>query len=171
MKTALFLTLVLVLVASSVLFSTQAFGSTLKFPGLENKHPGIKWGWPIQANQYVFTVNTTSNYDMQNVTFNNNTKTLTFLGNSSHAGNIAEIEIPNNLIGGNYTVYQNGTQLYPIVLKNANLTTVILKFNQIGNVRTDITGTTYMPEFSGIAPMIMVASFGILFLTMRYHKI
>lgn len=156
---------------SSVLFSTHAFGSTLQFPGLESRHPGIKWGWPIHANQYVFTVNTTSNYDMQNVTFNKDTKTLTFLGNSSHTGNIAEIEIPSNLIGGNYTVYQNGTQLYPIVLKNANLTTVILKFNQTGTVKTDITGTTYLPEFSGIAPLVMVASFGILFLTMRYRKI
>ncbi|MGI0101561.1 MAG: hypothetical protein ACREA7_03075 [Nitrosotalea sp.] len=168
MKTALFLTLVLVLGMSSVLFSTQAFGQALNLQNLN--HPGIKWSWPIQANQYVFTVNTTSNYDMQNVTFNNNTKTLTFLGNSSHDGNIAEIEIPTNLIGGNYTVYQNETQLQPIVLKNANLTTIILKFNQSGNVKTDITGTTYLPEFSGIAPMIMVASFGILFLTMRYRK-
>ena len=168
MKTALVLTLVLVLVISSVLFSTQAFGQ-LQFKNLN--HPGIKWAWPIKASQYVFIVNTTSNYDMQNVTFNNGTKTLSFFGNSSHTGNIAEIEIPTNLIGGNYTVYQNGTQLYPIVLKNANLTTVILKFNQSGKVETNITGTTYLPEFSGIVPMIMVASFGILFLTMRYRKI
>lgn len=168
MKTEL-LTLVLVLVVSSVLFSTQAFGQALNFQNLN--HPGIKWAWPIHASQYIFTVNTTSNYDMQNVTFNNNTKTLSFFGNSSHTGNIAEIEIPSNLIGGNYTVYQNGTQLYPIVLKNANLTTVILKFNQSGKVETNITGTTYLPEFSGIAPMIMVASFAILFVTMRYRKI
>lgn len=171
MKTSLLLTLVFVLVVASVLFSTQAFGTTIQIPSLANQHPGIKWAWPIQANQYVFTVNTTSNYDMQNVTFNNDTKTLSFFGNSSHTGNIAEIEIPTNLIGGNYTVYQNKTQLYPIVLKNANLTTVILKFNQSGKVETSITGTTYLPEFSGIAPMIMVASFGILFLTMRYRKI
>jgi len=168
LKTPLLLTLVLVLVVSSVLFSTEAFAQ-LQFKNLN--HPGIRWAWPIKASQYVFIVNTTSNYDMQNVTFNNNTKTLSFFGNSSHTGNIAEIEIPTNLIGGNYTVYQNGTQLSPIVLKNANLTTVILKFNQSGKVETNITGTTYLPEFSGIAPMIMVASFGILFLTMRYRKI
>jgi hypothetical protein len=157
---------------SSVLFSTQAFGSTIEFPGLAKEHPGIKWAWPIQASKYVFTVNTTSNYDMQNVTFDSNTKTLKFFGNSSHTGNIAEIDIPSNLIGGNYTVFQSGTQLYPIILKNANnFTTIILKYNQSGKVETDITGTTYLPEFSGIVPIIMVASFGILFLTMRYQKI
>ncbi|MDE1828945.1 MAG: hypothetical protein KGI25_01350 [Thaumarchaeota archaeon] len=141
----------------------------IQFKGLN--HPGIKWGWPIKADQYTFTVNTTSNYDMQNVTFNKDSKTLSFLGNSSHTENIAEIEIPKNLIGGNYTVYQDGKQILPIILKNGNLTTVILKFNDTGNVKTDVTGTTYLPEFSGIAPAIMLASFGILFVTLRYKKI
>lgn len=108
---------------------------------------------------------------MQNVTFNKEAKTLSFLGNSSHTGNIAEIEIPSNLIGGNYTIYQNGKEISPVVLKNGNLTTVILKFNDTGSLKTDVTGTTYLPEFSGIAPAIMVASFGILFLTMRYRRV
>lgn len=169
MKIFLFLTFVLVLSLSSALFSTQAFGQALNLKNFN--HPGIKWGWPIKAEQYVFTVNTTSNYDMQNVTFNKDAKTLTFLGNSSHTGNIAEIEIPTNLIGGNYTVYQDGNQVSPIILKNANLTTVILKFNDTGNVKTDIIGTTYLPEFAGIAPIVMVVSFGILFLTTKYRKI
>ncbi|MDE1727305.1 MAG: hypothetical protein KGH89_08615 [Thaumarchaeota archaeon] len=154
---------------SSALFSTEAFGQAVSLKNFN--HPGIKWGWPIKAEQYVFTVNTTSNYDMQNVTFNKDAKTLTFLGNSSHTGNIAEIEIPTNLIGGNYTVYQDGNQVSPIILKNANLTTVILKFNDTGNVKTDVIGTTYLPEFADIAPIVMVVSFGILFLTTKYRKI
>ncbi len=168
MKTVTFLTLVLVLGFSLVLFSSQA-SAQLQFKNLN--HPGIRWGWPIKADQYTFTVNTTSNYDMQNVTFNKDAKTLTFLGNSSHTGNIAEIEIPKNLIGGNYTVIQDGKQVFPIVLKNGNLTTVMLYFNDTGNVRTNISGTTYLPEFSGIVPVIMAASFGVLFLTLRYRKI
>jgi hypothetical protein len=108
---------------------------------------------------------------MQNVTFNKDTKMLTFLGNSSHAGNIAEIEIPKNLIGGNYTVFQDGKQIFPIVLRNGNLTTVMLYFNDSGKVHTSISGTTYLPEFSGIVPVIMAASFGVLFLTWKYRKI
>ncbi|MGI0046037.1 MAG: hypothetical protein ACREBB_02450 [Nitrosotalea sp.] len=147
---------------------TPASGQ-LSFKNLN--HPGIKWAWPINTGNYTFIVNTTSNYDMQNVTFDKDSKTLTFLGNSSHTGNIAEIEIPSNLIGGNYTTLQDGKQAMPIVLKNGNLTTVILKFNDSGNVVTHITGTTYLPEFSGIAPMIMVVSFGMLFLTWKYRRI
>jgi hypothetical protein len=139
--------------------------------GLNLNHPGIRWAWKINADQYAFIVNTTSNYDMQNVTFNKDTKTLTFSGNSPHTGNIAEIEIPSNLIGGNYTIYHNGAQISPIVLRNGNLTTVILNFNDTGTSTTNVVGTTYLPEFAGIAPVVMAISFVILFLTFRYHKL
>lgn len=108
---------------------------------------------------------------MQNVTFDKDSKTLTFFGNSSHTGNIAEIVIPSNLIGGNYTTIQDGKPAMPIVLKNGNITTVILKFNDSGKVQTNITGTTYLPEFSGIAPAIMAVSFVMLFVTWRYRRI
>ena len=153
------------------LLSTPAFAVSIDFSHMGLNHPGIRWAWKINAEQYTFVVNTTSNYDMQNVVFNKDTKTLTFLGNSPHNGNIAEIEIPSNLIGGNYTVYQNGTQIYPIVLKNGNLTTVILNFNGTGNSTTNVVGTTYLPEFGEIAPVIMSISFVILFLTIRYRKL
>ena len=165
MKIVLILSLVLVLGS----FSVQAFALDFNFQGLN--HPGIRWAWKIPADQYVFTVNTTSNFDMQNVVFNKDTKTLTFLGTSPHTGNIAEIEIPSNLVGGNYTIYHNGAQISPIVLKNGNLTTVILNFNDTGNSTTNVMGTTYLPEFGGIAPIIMAISFVILFLTFRYRKL
>lgn len=165
MKIVIILSLVLVLGS----LSAQAFAVDFNFQGLD--HPGIRWAWKIPADQYVFVVNTTSNFDMQNVVFNKDTKTLTFFGNSPHTGNIAEIEIPSNLIGGNYTVYQNGVQTSPIVLKNGNLTTIILNFNDTGNSTTNVVGTTYLPEFAGIAPIIMAISFVILFLTFRYRKL
>ena len=153
------------------MFSVPAFAAMMNFTGMNLNHPGIRWAWKINADQYTFVVNTTSNYDMQNVVFNKDTKTLTFLGNSPHDGNVAEIEIPSNLIGGNYTVYQNGAQISPIVLKNGNLTTVILNFNGTGNSTTNIAGTTYLPEFGGIAPAIMAVSFVALFLASRYRKL
>jgi len=152
-------------------FSFPAFAANFNMSSLNLNHPGIRWAWKTNADQHAFIVNTTSNYDMQNVTFNKDAKTLTFLGASPHTGNIAEIEIPSNLIGGNYTVYQNGIQISPIVLKNGNLTTVILNFNDTGNSTTNVVGTTYLPEFAGITPVIMAISFVILFLTFRYRKL
>lgn len=167
MRTILILSFVLIL----GIFSFPAFAANFDMSGLNLNHPGIRWAWKINADQYAFIVNTTSNFDMQNVTFNKDTKTLTFFGNSPHTGNIAEIEIPSNLVGGNYTIYHNGAQISPIVLKNGNLTTVILNFNDTGSSTTDVVGTTYLPEFAGIAPAIMVISFVILFLTLRYHRL
>ena len=165
MKIVIILSLVLVLGS----LSAQAFAVDFNFQGLD--HPGIRWAWKIPADQYVFLVNTTSNFDMQNVVFDKDTKTLTFHGNSPHTGNIAEIEIPSNLVGGNYTVYHNGAEISPIVLENGNLTTIILNFNDTGNSTTNVIGTTYLPEFAGIAPVIMAISFVILFLTFRYRKL
>ena len=167
MKTIFILSLVLIL----GLFSFPAFAANFDMSKLNLNHPGIRWAWKINADQYTFIVNTTSNFDMQNVTFNKDTKTLTFLGNSPHTGNIAEIEIPSNLVGGNYTIYHNGTQISPIVLKNGNLTTVILNFNDTGYSTTNVVGTTYLPEFAGIAPVIMAISFVILFLMVRYRRL
>lgn len=168
MKRTIFLVLIFAVLGSSMLFSEQASGQQIHLKGFN--HLGLRWAWPIHADQYTFIVNTTANYDVQNVTFDKQDKKLTFLGNSSHTDNIAEIEIPSNLIGGNYTIYQDGKQASPIVLKNGNLTTVILKFNDTGNVKTDILGTTYLPEFSGVITIVMLVSFGFLLLTTRYRK-
>ena len=160
----LILVLLLIMGMSAIPLAGQAMGQ-IQIKGLD--HPGIKWEWPIKADQYNFTVVTTTNYDMKNVTFNKDAKMLTFFGNSSLTENIAEIEIPSNLIGGNYTVYQDGKQVSPIILKNGNLTTVVLKSNDSGNMETKVMGTTYLPEFSSIAPAIMLASFEIMFVSMR----
>ena len=154
-----------------MMYCVPAFAVGLNFTGMNLNHPGIRWAWKFNEDPYTFVVNTTTNYDMQNVVFHKENKTLSFLGTSPHDGNIAEIEIPSNLIGGNYTVYQNGAQINPIILKNGNLTTIILNFNGTGNSTTNVVGTTYLPEFGGVAPAIMVVSFVILFLTVRYRKL
>ena len=84
------------------LLSVPAFAQQISAPK-DLDHPGIKWDWKIKAENYTFDVVTVSNYDMQNVTFNKTNNELMFTGNSTHDGNIAEIEIPSNLIGGNLT--------------------------------------------------------------------
>lgn len=151
------------------LLSTPAFAQTVQAPkGLD--HPGIKWDWNIKAESYTFDVTTVSNYDMKNVTFNKDNKELIFSGNSTHSGNIAEIEIPRNLIGGNLTVMQDGKPLSAIVIPGTDSSTIMLKFNQTGLSTTSIMGTTYLPEFSSIAPLVMVLSIVMVLFTLRLKK-
>lgn len=153
------------------MFSIPSFADNSTKHGLSYYHPGITWDWNIQAENYTFDVNTVSNYDMKSVTFDKGIKTLTFLGNSSHVGNIAEIQFSNHLIGGNYTVFLNGKEIFPLVLQSGSNSLVVLKFNDTGPTTTNVVGTTYLPEFAGIAPLIMVISFVMLFFTLRMRKI
>ena len=151
------------------LLSAPAFAATIEAPKGLN-HPGIKWGWTITAEKYTFDVTTVSNYDMKNVTFNTANKELIFTGNSTHHGNIAEIEIPSNLIGGNLTVIQDGKPLSPIIIPGTNSSTIMLKFNQTGLSTTSVMGTTYLPEFSSVAPLVMVLSTVMVLFTLRLKK-
>lgn len=148
------------IVLSSVILlgflSSQAFAQE---PTVSSgAHMGIKWDWKINAENYTFHVITVSNYDMNNVTFNKINKELVFTSNSTHDGNIAEIEIPTNLIGGNLTVSQNGTPISAIVIPGTDSSTIMLKFNQTGTVNTSVFGTTYLPEFSTVASLVMILS-------------
>ena len=133
-------------------------------------HPGIKWDWKIKAENYTFDVITVSNYDMQNVTFNEMNKELVFLGNSTHTGNIAEIQIPTNLIGGKLTVTQDEKPISSIVIPGTDSSTIMLKFNQTGVTNTSIIGTTYLPEFSNVALLVMVLSISMVLLIPRIKK-
>ncbi|MGB9125024.1 MAG: hypothetical protein WCC55_05690 [Nitrosotalea sp.] len=134
-------------------------------------HPGIRWDWQINAGNYTFDVTTVSNYDMKNVTFNQINKELIFTGNSTHDGNIAEIEIPHNLIGGTLTVSQNQKQIPAIVIPGTNSSTMMLKFNQTGVTTTSVVGTTYLPEFSSTVSLVMVLSIVLVLFATRLRKI
>ena len=148
----------------------QAFGEESATKDTSLNPPGIKWSWEIKADNYTFIVGTTSNYDMKNVTLDKDNKELILTGASPHAGNTAEIEIPHDLIGGNLTIFQNSKQTFPLIINSGNTSLVVLKFNETGNTTTNIIGTTYLPEFAGIAPLIMIVSFVIVFLTLRMSK-
>jgi len=139
------------------LLSAPAFAQQVTAPKSLD-HPGIKWDWKIKAENYTFDVATVSNYDMKNVTFNKINKELIFTGNSTHDGNIAEIDIPTNLIGGNLTVAQNGKPVSAIVIPGTDSSTIMLKFNQTGTMDTSVFGTTYLPEFSSVTLLVMVLS-------------
>ncbi len=150
------------------MLSVPAFAQVTSPKNLD--HPGIKWDWKIKAENYTFDVTTVSNYDLQNVTFDKMNKELVFLGNSTHDGNIAEIEIPTNLIGGTLTVTQDGKQIPAIVIPGSDSSTIMLKFNQTGVTNTNVIGTTYLPEFSNVALLVMVLSVTMVLLMPKIRK-
>jgi hypothetical protein len=144
------------------LLSTPAFADI--------NHPGIRWEWKIKTANYTYVVTTVSNYDMKDVVLNSDNKELIFTNNSTHTDNIAEIEIPHNLIGGSFTVIQDGKQTSPIIINGTDSSTIILKFNQTGMTTTNVLGTTYLPEFGGISTLVMVVSIGMVIFTLKTRR-
>ena len=164
MRTQIFLSSIILL----GLLSAPAFAQEVSSKGLT--YPGIKWEWKFKAENYTFDVVTVSNYDMKNATFNKTNKELIFIGNSTHVGNIAEIEIPHNLIGGNLTVTQDGKPISSIIIPGKDSSTIMLKFNQTGAINTSVVGTTYLPEFSSIAPVVFISSMAIAMFALQLRK-
>jgi len=153
--------ILLLAVVASMLFLSPAFGQ------LSDK-TGWKQYFEIQTGGYEFVVGTTSNFDVTNYEFDKDEKRLTLFLNSGLENNLAEIEIPKNLINGNFTFFLNEQEIFPKVRGNEKISFIVLEFPGTGVHKLDIIGTTYLPEFSDIAPLVLATSLaGIIFLVRK----
>ena len=131
--------------------------------GFEN--PGLKQSFTIETGGYEFEVDTTSNFDITNHEFEKDEKRLTFFINSGIENNLSEIIIPVNLINGNFTFYLNDEEIFPKVKTSDAISFITVEFPGTGIHKLDIIGTTYLPEFSEIAMLVLATSmFGLVFL-------
>ena len=153
MKT-LFLLSILALIVVQPVFSQSLSDKT-----------GLTQRFTIETGGYEFEVTATSNYDVSDVKFSSEEKLLTFFISSGVRENISEIIIPKNLINGNFTFFLNDQEITANVRGNENISFITVEFPGNGTHKLDIIGTTYLPEFSEIAPLVLATSlFGIIFL-------
>jgi hypothetical protein len=150
--------LLLFVVFASMLFLSPAYGQI-------SDKAGLKQNFEIETGGYQFEVGTTTNFDVTNYEFDKDDKRLTLFINSGLENNLAEIEIPKNLINGNFTFYLNEQEIFPKVRGNEKISFIVLEFPGSGTHKLDIIGTTYLPEFSDVAPLVLATSLaGIIFL-------
>lgn len=116
---------------------------------------GFKQNFIIETGGYEFPVDVTSSFDVQRLEFSSEDKRLTLHINSGVEQNLAEIQIPKNLTNGNFTFFLNDQEIYPIIQTNKKISFITLEFEGKGFHKLDIIGTTYLPEFSEIAPLIL----------------
>ena len=127
--------------------------------------PGLSEYFTIETDGYEFEVAATSNFDITDHEFSKDEKRLTFFINSGIENNISEIQIPKNLINGNFTFYLNDEEIFPKVLANEQISFVTVNFVGDGTHKLDIVGTTYLPEFSEVAVLVLATSlFGLIIL-------
>jgi len=85
--------------------------------------------------------------------------------------NLGEMQIPLNLINGNFTFFLDEKEIFPKVNQNDRISFITFEFEGEGNHVLEIIGTTYLPEFSEIAPFILGTSLFGLILLRKIHKI
>lgn len=148
-----------------ILFSIL-FISILFYPafGQISDRTGLKQTFTIETDGYEFEFVTTSNFNVNDYEFSSNEKRLTLFIESSIENNLSEIIIPRNLINGNFTFMLNDEEIFPNVRMTEQISFITLEFQGVGNHTLDIIGTTYLPEFSDVVPLVLATSLiGIIF--------
>ena len=154
-----------VIIFTSLLFAQSAFGQFFDTPGLVNR-------LPVETGGYIFEVRTVSSFDIPDYQFSSEEKRLSLIITTSVSNNLLEIEIPKNLINGNFTFYLNGQEIFADVKTNEKISFITIEFPGKGLHKLDIIGTTYLPEFSEIAQLVLATSLiGIVFLKKFGKKI
>jgi len=153
----------LTIIIVSVVFLPPAYGAI-------SEKTGLKKDFTIETSGYDFEVETVSNFNIQDVQFNRDDKKLTFNVDSELENNFAEIQIPVNLINGNLTVFVNGHEIFPEIRKNDKISFIVLEFDGNGTNTLEIIGTTYLPEFSSAALIVMGTAFTIMALSRKVRK-
>ncbi len=136
-----------------ILFLSPVYGQI-------SDNTGLRKNIEIETGGYEFEVGTTANFDVTNFEFDKDEKRLTLFLNSGLENNLAEIEIPKNLINGNFTFYLDEQEIFPNVRGNEEISFIVLEFSGSGTHKLDIIGTTYLPEFSDVAPLVLATSLG-----------
>ena len=108
---------------------------------------GLKFTFPVKTDGHTFVVEATGNLDVTNFDFDKDKKSITLFVLSSLENNSLEISFPNALIGGNYSIFLDGTKFMPKLQEGSNTTFVTMDFSGIGYHKIQIFGTTYLDTF------------------------
>ncbi len=73
---------------------------------------GLVHHLPVETGGYIFQVESIANFDISDYEFSSDDKRLTIFISSNVQNNLGEIQIPKNLINGNFTFYLNGQEIF-----------------------------------------------------------
>jgi len=148
-----------VLIFTFLLIIPPAFGQFFDTPGWVNR-------LQVENEGYIFEVHVVSSFDIPSHQFSSEDKRLSFFISTSVSNNLSEIQIPKNLLNGNFTFYLNGQEIFADVKTNDKISFITLEFPGKGLYKLDIIGTTTtpttittpLPESSEITPLVLVIS-------------
>ena len=109
---------------------------------------GLKFTFPVKTNGHTFTVEATGNLDVTNLDFDKDKKSITLFILSSLENNSLEISFPNQLIGGDYSIFLDGEKFIPDLKAGTNTIFLTMDFLGMGKHKIEIFGTTYLDIFN-----------------------
>ena len=132
----------------------------------------MKHTFIVQTGGYDFPVEATGNLDVKDLSFDKDMKTITLYLDSSLDYNLLEILIPKNLINGEFTFLLDNSEIFPRVNIDDNYSFIVIEFEGTGKHTLDIIGTTYLPEFAEVAPIVLATSLiAIIVILKRFKKL
>ena len=140
---------------------------------------GMKFVFPVETGGYHFDVEIVGNFDVTEMDFDKDRKMITFYMNNSLNENLTEMIIPINLINGEFTFYLYkqyegnwlpGIEVFPRIQMNDEISFIFLEFEGTGTHKLEVIGTTYLPEFAEVAPLVLASSMIGLILLKRFKK-
>ncbi len=151
-----------VIIFTFLLIIPPAFGQFFDTPGWVNR-------LQVENEGYIFEVHVVSSFDIPSHQFSSEEKRLSFFISTSVSNNLSEIQIPKNLLNGNFTFYLNGQEIFADVKTNDKISLITIEFPGKGLHKLDIIGTTTtpttttttttpLPESSEITPLVLVIS-------------
>ena len=76
------------------------------------------------------------------------------------------------MINGDFTFFLDGSEVFPRVALLTDDAFITIEFQGEGEHTLDIIGTTYLPEFAEVAPIVLATSLiGIIVILKRYKKL
>ena len=108
---------------------------------------GLKFTFPVKTDDYTFTVEATGNLDISNLDFDKEKKSITLFVLSSLENNSLEVSFPNNLIGGDYSIFLDDEKFTSELQTGSNTTFITMDFLGMGKHKIEIVGTTYLDVF------------------------
>lgn len=144
---------IIFLISLVLLFTiTPVFGQLLSdSTGLVNR-------LDVNTGGHSFEVETVSNFDIPNYEFDADEKKLTLYINAGLEKSLTDIQIPRELLGGNFTFYLNDQELFPKVRTSEKISFVTMNFTGIGNHTLAIIGTTYLDGLNDVGETEIIQS-------------
>lgn len=105
---------------------------------------GLLYRLDVEAGGHTFEVETVSSFDIRDYSLDQDQKRLTLHIFSGLENNLGEIIIPQDLLGGNLTVYLNEQEFHSKINSNDRISFITLNFTGSGSHRIDIYGDTYL---------------------------